>query len=129
MIKKFLLFYVLFFSITISCQNLNCKDVHIGKFEINSKLSGKTEILRTKECQIETNDFMNVKIEYDIVWIDECNYELRNRQLLSGTSKYNGLPTDVIKVQILDIRGNKIFIKTGANFSDQFFEGVIDIVK
>ncbi|MBB4801235.1 hypothetical protein HNP37_001274 [Flavobacterium nitrogenifigens] len=129
MIKRCLLFLMFIFSFKGISQKINCKEVHTGKFELNSEISGKTEILRTEKHQIETNTFMNVKVQYDVFWLDECSYELRNRKLISGTSKYAGQPTDVFKVQILRISNNKIYVKTSANFTDQSFESAIDIIK
>lgn len=126
--KIFWSFLFVIFSLTASSQNLNCKKIQNGKFEINSEISGKTEILRTKNIQIETNDSLHVKVQYDVSWIDDCTYELKNRKLLSGTSKFNGEVTDVIKVQILKIEGNRIFIRTSANFSDQTFDTVVDLI-
>lgn len=127
--KNILLFLLLVFSFNANSQKLNCNRVHIGKFELDSETFGKTEILRTKNLQIETNKFLDVKVQYDILWINDCVYELRNRKLLSGTSKYDGEPGDIIKVEILKIEKNKIFVRTSANFSEKTFETVINIVK
>ena len=68
---------------------------------------------------------MDVKSIYDIVWIDKCTYELRNRRLLKGDTKYNGEPNDVFKIQILKVEGIKAWLKTTANFTDFVTESVV----
>jgi hypothetical protein len=128
-ISSFILMLLLLFISCAKSQSIDCKKVHTGNFELNSKVSGKTKIVRTEKYQFETNEFMNVKSRYDIVWIDDCHYELRNRTLLSGTDKYNGEPTDIFKIEIVKIEGSKIFVKTGANFAKEVYDGEIDIVK
>lgn len=96
--------------------------MQVGKFELVSKTSGTTIIERTKNTQTETNKTMNLKTSYDLVWINECSYELRNRKVLEGTSKFVMQPTDVITVEIIKIEGTKLLVKITSNFSDKIAE-------
>jgi len=123
--------YLLLLIILNSCSSIsqNCNEIHVGNFELNSTVSGKTKIHRTEKLQIETNEFMKVKSQYDINWVDDCTYQLKNRKLLSGNEEYNGEPNDIFTVKILKIEGSKIFVRTSANFTDSVFESQIDIVK
>lgn len=96
--------------------------MQVGKFELTSKTSGTTIIERTKNTQTETNKTMNLKTSYDLVWINDCRYELRNRKVLEGTSKFVMQPTDVITVEIIKIEGTKLLVKITSNFSDKIAE-------
>ena len=52
-------------------QDLNCKDFHIGKFEMDSEY-GKIVITRSETSQVEYCKEMNYKASLDIVWKDDC---------------------------------------------------------
>ncbi|MBE9577408.1 hypothetical protein [Flavobacterium proteolyticum] len=103
-------------------QSLDCKKMHVGKFELVSETSGTTIIERNKNTQTETNKTMNIRTSYDLVWTSECSYELRNRKVLEGTSKFVMKPTDVIRVEIIKIEGKKLTVKITSNFSDKVAE-------
>ncbi len=121
--KSFFFLAILTFLSSISfAQSLDCKKMQVGKFELTSKTSGTTIIERTKNTQTETNETMNLKTSYDLVWINECRYELRNRKVLEGTSKFVMQPTDVITVEIIKIEDTKLLVKVTSNFSDKVAE-------
>lgn len=121
--KSFFFLAILTFLSSISfAQSLDCKKMQVGKFELTSKTSGTTIIERTKNTQTETNETMNLKTSYDLVWINDCSYELRNRKVLEGTSKFVMQPTDVITVEIIKIEDTKLLVKITSNFSDKVAE-------
>lgn len=121
--KYFFFFAILtFLSSTSFAQSLDCKKVQVGKFELVSKTSGTTIIERTKNTQTETNETMQLKTSYDLVWTSECSYELKNRKVIEGSSKFIMKPTDVICVEIIKIEGKKLLVKITSNFSDKVAE-------
>lgn len=107
-------------------QSLDCKKMQVGKFELVSKTSGTTIIERTKNTQTETNETMQIKTSYDLVWTSECSYELRNRKVIEGSSKFVMKPTDVIRVEIIKIEDAKLTVKITSNFSDKVAEAEIN---
>jgi hypothetical protein len=90
----------------------------VGTFELDAGEYGIITIIRTENSQIETNDFMNFHATYDVFWIDECHYELRNKKVIKGESKYGNNPSDIIKAEVLKITGSKILLKLSSNYTD-----------
>lgn len=125
--KTFYFIFLLTFLSSMSfAQSLDCKKMQVGKFELVSKTSGTTIIERTKNTQTETNETMQIKTSYDLVWINECSYELRNRKVVEGNSKFVMKPTDVVTVEIIKIEGTKLTVKITSNFSDKVAEVEIE---
>jgi hypothetical protein len=106
-------------------QTNECKSVKIGKFEIITPTYGKTIITRTKANQTEVNDSLKYEATFDLIWIDNCTYELRNKKLVKGNIILSGQPTDILKVEIQKIENDKIYIKSSSNYSERVVESVL----
>ena len=118
MIKKITFLLYIAFTLTTNAQISKCDTAHVGIFELDSGSKyGITKIERDNKMQIETNDHMGFKATYEVVWIDPCNYELRNKKIIKGVSTYGTQPNDVLKVEILNIEGSKIFMRLSSNFT------------
>ncbi|HCN48509.1 MAG TPA: hypothetical protein DIT10_05360 [Chryseobacterium sp.] len=122
MLNKVYFSALLFLSLTLNAQTSPCKAAHIGKFQVDSGESGITVIERNKKTQTEINEKMGYKARYDIVWIDDCHYELRNRTVIKGKSWEGSSPTDILKAEILKVVNGKVFLRLGSNFSDEVME-------
>ena len=109
----------------VFAQTTNCSAGKIGKFELNSPTVGKTIIIRTELNQTELNDSLKYEATFDLKWVDNCSYELRNKKLIKGDIRLAGQPTDILKVEILKIEGDKVFIKSSSNYSDRVVERVL----
>jgi hypothetical protein len=118
--KVFLLF--LFFSLVVNAQNVNCKSAHIGKFQIDSGEYGITVIDRSSKFQIETNEKMGYKARYNIHWIDDCHYQLKNRKVIKSKSPEESASGYVLAAEILKVVNEKIFLRLSSNFSDEIME-------
>ncbi len=118
---------MLILSLKASAQTAACKVVHNGKFKIYSKETGTTFIRREKNIQIEKNADYGAELIFNIIWITECDYELRPKQVISGdTSILNkGL---VLKVHIKGVTKSKYIAETTSNFSDAKLEFVVQIL-
>ena len=114
-------------SINAKSQSFDCSKIHVGKFELDSEETGITSILRTDKQQYETNKKYDVKVQYDIVWVDNCTYQLKNRKLISGKLS-EGDPTDIILVKVLKIENNIMFVQCSSNYSDFISESQIKIL-
>lgn len=106
-----------------------CKAVKIGKFKLTSDVSGTTIIERTEQHQIERSEEGDYEAKYDLVWIDECNYELRNQKLIKGPKELEGNDNDVVKVEILEVGNETMKVRTTANFSDLEIVREIEIIE
>ncbi|MGZ5244627.1 MAG: hypothetical protein ACXWEY_04875 [Bacteroidia bacterium] len=47
---------------------------------MTDKEIGTTIITRTTNKQIEENKKLGTKRSFDVVWVDDCTYELRNKK-------------------------------------------------
>jgi len=99
-----------------------CKKVRKGVFKLVTPGRGTTIVTRTSSQQIESNDSLGYKVSFDMVWNDNCTYILRNRKLLSGTSKSEWKLDYEIKVEITEVT-DKIY---KAHFSCNFSSFVTD---
>ena len=120
--KIFFLFSFFSFFLVINAQNFKCKSVHIGKFQIDNGEYGITVIERNSKMQTETNTKMGYKARYDVTWIDDCHYELKNRKVIQGKILEGSTPDDVLRAEILKVINNKVFLKLSSNFSDEIME-------
>ncbi len=91
--------------------------------------TGTTYITRTKKYQVEESPKLGIKARYDIKWVTECKYELSNRVVLEGGDGTNDLSAVVVIVEITKVNLRSYNVKVSSNFSDQVFDGVVDIVK
>ena len=106
-------------------QAQNCKPLHKGKFRL---VSGDTTMIeRTKKLQIEES--ADVKMIFDLTWVDDCTYELRARQLLKGDPKYAPKEGQVIRVRIKEIKTNSYICESTSNYSDLVLESEIEILR
>jgi len=106
----------------LHAQTPNCSTAKIGRYELDSPKSGKTIIIRTKLTQTEINDALNYEATYQVIWLDSCKYQLKNKRLIKGDPILAGQPSDIYIVEILKIEGSKIQIKTSSNFSNKTIE-------
>ena len=116
-------------ALTASAQKPTCKSLHTGSFKIFTKESGTTYIKRSEKIQTEKNDDLGYEIIFDIVWIDECTYELRPKKLIKGDPWVMGDGTHVLKVRIKEISNYTYIAHTTASFNPGSFEFVVDILK
>ncbi|WP_196886418.1 hypothetical protein [Aureivirga sp. CE67] len=79
----------------------DCEAFKSGKFKINDKTSGVTEITREGSKQIEHNLDSGVKVEYKIEWIDHCNYKLSFVKILDNPKNEKVLENANSNVQII----------------------------
>lgn len=119
------LMFIFFIGETTFSQTTDCKSVRLGKFESTSQSGIKTIIERTENTQFESIESMKLKSAYDLVWINDCTYELRNRRVLEGTSKFVMQPKDIIKVEITSVEAEKQMVKISSNFNEKIIEVAI----
>ena len=101
-------------------QDLNCKDFHIGKFEMESEF-GKIVITRSETSQVEYCKEMNYKASFDIVWKDDCTYELSNEKIQIG-DKIDTNNDIKVKSKIYKIEENVFFLKVSSNIDEMILE-------
>jgi hypothetical protein len=122
------IFFGISLNTLISAQIPTCKSLHEGSFKVTTKESGITFIKRTKTHQIEENSSLGYKIVLDIIWIDDCTYELRPKQLIKGDPAIMGDGKNVLKSRIKSITKKAYTVETSANFSDDVVDFDVEIL-
>jgi hypothetical protein len=126
--------YILLLTVVIMASNhskaqtKNCLRVHEGTFKLTSE-QGTTIIKRTKTKQIETDPKIKFKATYDVVWLDDCTYQLRKPKLISGDPRLAGNSSSVLTVKIIEVKAKSYVVRTSANFTDMVLEREIEIIK
>lgn len=75
---------LIFIAYLFSGSNLTCKDFHSGTFELASVDQTTHKIIRTENKQIEILTTKGLETEFDIKWLDDCNYILFNPHITKG---------------------------------------------
>ncbi|MGZ8570097.1 MAG: hypothetical protein ACXWW0_11965 [Bacteroidia bacterium] len=78
--KNAILIIFIFLCTQAFSQEVNCKKYRTGVFSMTDKEIGTTIITRTTNKQIEENKKLGTKRSFDVVWVDDCTYELRNKK-------------------------------------------------
>jgi hypothetical protein len=100
----------------VNAQDLSCKDFHIGKFEMETEY-GKVIISRTETSQVEFCKQMNYKASFDIIWKDDCTYELSNEKIQIG-DKIDTDNSIKVKSKIYKIENNVFFLRVSTNLDE-----------
>lgn len=103
-------------------QKPDCKNFHDGTFEIGDAETGISVIERKGNFQTETNAKHGYKAQYDVVWIDECTYVVKNRKVLESKNALVSDPKNEVKVEFITVDGNKATARLSSNFADAVFE-------
>ena len=109
-------------------NSTDCSQVKTGKFRLVSELSGTTIIKRTKKYQIEINEDADYKAKFDIVWKDDCTYELHNKKLIKGPEYLSGKAGNILIVEILWVTEDRMRVKSSSNFAPMKVETEIEIL-
>lgn len=67
-------------------------------------------------------------MQYDVVWINGCTYELRNNKVLSGDKRFQGKKTDVITVEIIKVNGSTYTARSSSNFHEGVLESEVQVL-
>lgn len=118
------IFFILFICLTsnfVNAQDLSCKDFRTGEFVMETEEFGKIYITRTTNHQTESCKQMNYKASFDLVWKDDCSYELSNEKIQVG-DKIDINNTIKVKSEIYKIEGNVFFLRVSSNIDDAILE-------
>lgn len=127
--KYLLLIFTLLLSAIGFSQDPNCKSVRTGKFKIVTKETGVTLIERSADKQTEEDPETGDKTVSDIIWIDDCTYQLRNMKFIKGKPYDSDMPGEIFTCKIIKIKSESYIVQTTSNFSDMMLEREVLIVK
>lgn len=85
-----------------SCQKKTCADFKLGQFEAPDNQISDIKITRTATQQIERSESRNFKEVYDIIWINDCEYQLILKETTRPQNNFIHVQ-DTLKVSITAI--------------------------
>lgn len=101
---------LVFLFATVRAQDrIDCSEFKTGRFHYNPPNGGEVTIKRTKKKQIERYNDENQKFIFEILWTDDCKYEL-------VLTKTIGLPKEKKK----EILGTKLYCEVINSSLDHF---------
>ena len=104
--KNLLFVLLIFFTGNAFSQDLKCSQFKNGKFMIVDAEAGNSYITRNGNLQTETGDGSELELLFDVVWLDECTYTLKVKEILNNP---NNIPIPmemVLTVEIVEVKEN-----------------------
>lgn len=103
-------------------QEMECKDFRNGKFQIISEV-GNSIIERKGSKQIEYGEGSNLKMEFNVKWLNDCTYTLELKEVLENPKNLQLPEGMILTVEILEIKEKSYIQRTSSNLSDLVLEG------
>jgi len=120
---KYVLF-VLFVFLTGNAftQDLDCTQFKNGKFMIVDPENGNSYINRQGNTQTETGDGSGLELLFDVVWLNECTYTLKVKEVLKNP-KNIPLPLEmVLTVEIIETKENSYVQRSTSDMFEMVLE-------
>jgi hypothetical protein len=125
--KHLLLFAILFTTLSITAQNLDCKQYRTGKFYIpvDDVVKSEQELIRNELHQIEKDGQGDV-IYTDVNWLNDCTYvltfneELTTRPISESEAFIN--ENGGVVITIVEILENGYVFEAYIDFEDEPFK-------
>lgn len=105
--------------VLFSCGGQECSEFKVGKFKLKGDQTGDIILERTADRQFEISEKEGYINEFELTWIDECNYRL----VFEKTNKptlVNLSVEDTMYVEIISCENNSC--TTIARLKDLSFE-------
>ncbi len=99
---KSLLILQIILLIASSCS-LNCLDLKDGTFETTNADGSKTIVTRKGNKQTENYNKGERISEFDIKWLNDCEYILFSRKVTKGVDPWPELENDTLNIKILEV--------------------------
>jgi len=116
--KNALFFLMVFFIGNTYGQGLNCAQFKNGKFMIVDAENGNSYITRNGDTQTETGDGSGLELVFDVVWLTNCTYTLKVKEVINNP---NDIPIPVemvLKVEIIETKENSYIQRSTSDMFD-----------
>lgn len=110
-------------------QEKDCRRFKDGDFLIKDKRNGDIYLKRKGELQIETAERSKVKLQFKVVWLNECTYTLTLTKIVRNPQKIPFDKNMIVTVQILETKKNSYIQKSTSNQSGIEYESEIFIME
>lgn len=125
--KKLVFLFIILLPILSLGQDIKCDQFKNGMFKITDEKLGTCIIERNGDTQIEIGIEAAIKLEFRVVWLNDCTYTLELKKILDNPNN-TVLPEDMILiVTIIETKANSYIQKSTSNLSDM--EYISEMVK
>ena len=99
-----LLLILITFILSLPSNKLDCSDLKKGEFQTTNDDGSVTVIIRKGNKQ--TENFRNGEriSEFDVTWINDCEYLIYNRKVTKGNDPWPEMNSDTLRIQIIEIK-------------------------
>ncbi len=130
MLNKFSFFCILLLSCNTHPKKLDCTKFKTGRFVLRLKSNNKIfafTLLRHNSVQTEINELTGDTTKYKIIWIDDCNYELKFLKTTENLpdSSLRLKKSMTITTSILETKDNYYLFQSKSDKSNYTFEDTI----
>ena len=127
--KKLLFILFIFLTGNAFTQDLDCSRFKNGKFVIEDAEAGNSYITRNGNTQTETGGGSGLELLFDVVWLNECTYTLKVKEVLSNPKNLS-IPFEmVLTVEIIEVKENSYIQKSTSDMFDLVLESEMIVVK
>ena len=102
----------------MSARAQKCDNIKQGKFRMSDAENPEYLITRTANHQIEENKTTGLKMQFDVKWTSDCNYELSKPKVLKGEAPFPVSDNHVLYVKVTKVTSTYYTTEVTANFSD-----------
>lgn len=110
-------------------QTQNCSKFQNGKFKMVDSETGAYVIERKGNRQVEYSEINKLEMELDVKWIDECNYTLKVRKILSNPNNISVTRGMTVNVNITEVKENSYIQKVTSNMFTEVMENEVFLIQ
>ena len=116
--------FVLFVFLTGNAftQDLDCAQFKNGKFMIVDPENGNSYINRQGNTQTETGDGSGLELLFDVVWLNECTYTLKIKEVFKNPKNIPLLLEMVLTVEIIETKENSYVQRSTSDMFEMVLE-------
>lgn len=127
--KNLLFVFLVFFTGTVFSQDLNCSEFKNGTFMIVDPEAGNSYITRNGNVQTEKGDSSGLELLFDVVWLDECTYTLKVKEVLKNPQNIP-IPLEmVLTVHIIEVKENSYVQISTSDMFDMELESELFLIE
>ena len=120
--KNLVLLLLMFSSLSVFSQQVDCEKYKDGKFIIVDEENGNSHIERKGSKQTEYGEGSGLKLEFKIKWLNECTYTVTLKKIVENPNKIPLSKDMVLTVEIIETKENSYMQRSTSNLYDMVIE-------
>lgn len=127
--KNLILGILICISAVAFSQEKECENFKNGKFKIVDAEAGNSLIVRKKSKQIEYGEGSKLKLEFKVIWLNDCTYTLELKKVLENPNKIQLPDGMILTVEIIETKENSYVQQSTSNLFDMVMKSEMIIIE